>query len=244
MSTSDPGRSLSALLGLIHGEPALASLLAECRARDDGDLTHDMSHALRVALGTLRLGGPEVDVREAIAAALLHDAVNPPKDSPERRHASERSADLARARLPSLGFTAEAVERITEAIRDHSWSRGAEPGSALGRALQDADRLEALGAIGLLRCVSTGVRMGGAWFDADDPWAESRPLDDARYSVDHFFTKLLALPSTMRTEAGRIEAVRRAAYLRGFLAQLGDELGRPLADSHGIADWRREPPAR
>lgn len=228
MSASDPGGSLTALLSHIHGEPALASLLAECRARDDGDLTHDTSHALRVALGTLRLGGAEVDAREAIAASLLHDAVNPPKDSPERRHASERSAELARERLPALGFAAEAVERIASAIRDHSWSRGAEPDSALGRALQDSDRLEALGAIGLLRCVTTGVRMGGAWFDADDPWAESRPLDDARYSVDHFFTKLLALPSTMRTRAGRAEAARRAAYLRAFLEQLGDELGRPL----------------
>ena len=233
MTGRDLDGSLTALLAHIQGEPALASLLAECRARDDGDLTHDSSHALRVALGTLRLGGAEVDAREAIAAALLHDAVNPPKDSPERRHASERSADMARGRLPALGFTTEAVERIASAIRDHSWSRGAEPDSALGRALQDADRLEALGAIGLLRCVTTGVRMGGSWFDADDPWAASRPLDDARYSVDHFFTKLLALPESMRTEAGRIEAARRALFLRAFLTQLGSELDRPLPASGG-----------
>ena len=72
--------------------------------------------------------------------------------------------------------------------------------------------------------------MGGDWFHADDPWAEARPLDDAHYSVDHFFTKLLALPATMRTEAGRREAERRAAFLRDFLARLGDELGRPAPD--------------
>ena len=101
------------------------------------------------------------------------------------------------------------------------------PATPLGRALQDADRLEALGAIGLLRCIATGVRMNGAWFDADDPWAEARPLDDARFSIDHFFTKLLRLPATMRTDAGRAEAERRAAFLREFLARLGDELGRP-----------------
>jgi uncharacterized protein len=187
-----------------------------------------VNHLLRVALGTLRLGGATVDPREAIAAALLHDAVNPPKDSAERALASERSAEWARARLPALGFAPQAVARIAAAIRDHSFSRGAEPESPLGRALQDADRLEALGAIGLLRCISTGVRMDGAWFDADDPWAESRPLDDARYSVDHFFGKLLRLPGTMRTEAGRAEAERRAEFLRAFLAQLGQELGRPL----------------
>ena len=217
------------LLARIAADSALAALLAESRARDAAlavpDPTHDTAHALRVAVWTLRLGGADVDAREAVAAALLHDAVNPPKDSPERASASKRSAAHARERLAALGFTPEAGERIAAAVRDHSWSRGAEPEDALGCALQDADRLEALGAIGLLRCVSTGVRMGGAWFDPDDPWAVSRPLDDTRYSVDHFFTKLLLVPESMRTAAGRAEAGRRAAWLRAFLEQLGSELG-------------------
>ena len=222
------------ILGLearIAADPALAVLLDESRARDAAaavpDPTHDTAHALRVAHWTLRLGGTEADAREAIAAALLHDAVNPPKDSPERSLASVQSAEAARERLTALGFAADSVERICVAIRDHSFSRGAVPATPLGRALQDADRLEALGAIGLLRCISTGVRMGGAWFHTDDPWAEARPLDDAGYSVDHFFTKLLTLPATMRTEAGRAEADRRVAFLREFLAHLGGELGRP-----------------
>ncbi|HEY6195987.1 MAG TPA: HD domain-containing protein [Candidatus Eisenbacteria bacterium] len=222
---------LSPLDALLAVDAVLATLLAELRSRDAGraapDPAHDASHALRVARWTLALGGLSVDPREAVAAALLHDAVNPPKDSPDRGTASERSADFARERLPALGFSTDSIARIADAIRDHSFSRGAVPASPLGCALQDADRLEALGAIGLLRCISTGVRMGGAWFDADDPWAEARPLDDARFSVDHCFTKLLELPATMRTEAGRAEAERRAAFLREFLARLGDELGRP-----------------
>jgi uncharacterized protein len=69
--------------------------------------------------------------------------------------------------------------------------------------------------------------MGSAWFDAGDVWAERRPLDDRRFAVDHFFTKLLLLPATMCTEGGRIEAERRAAFLRAFLSQLGEELGAP-----------------
>ncbi len=221
-------RSIAALLDFMAGEEALASLLLEARARDGAapDPTHDVAHALRVALWTIRLGGDEVDEREAIAAALLHDAVNPPKDSPERAHASERSSELAGRRLPACDFAPEAVTRIAAAIRDHSFSRGAVPATPLGRALQDADRLEALGAIGLLRCVSTGVRMGGEWFDGEDPFAEHRALDDKRYSVDHFYTKLLLLAGTMCTEAGRAEAERRTAFLNTFLTQLGDELGR------------------
>lgn len=212
-------------------DPALATLLAEARARDmteaHPDPTHDVAHALRVAHWTLLLGGAAIDAREAVAAALLHDAVNPPKDSPERAQASVRSAELARVRLGTLAFSSAAIDRIADAIRDHSFSRGAVPATALGCALQDADRLEALGAIGLLRCVSTGVRMNGAWFHAEDPWAEARPLDDARYSVDHFYQKLFTLPATMRTPAGRAEAERRVAFLRAFLEQLGGELGKP-----------------
>jgi uncharacterized protein len=225
-----PGRA--AILARIASDPALTALLAEARARDAAlvhpDLTHDTAHALRVAVWAVRLGGDAVDAREAIAAALLHDAVNPPKNSPERASASERSAAQARERLAALGFAPDAVERIAAAIRDHSWSRGAEPADALGCALQDADRLEALGAIGLLRCVSTGVRMGGEWFHGDDPWAAARALDDTRYSVDHFFTKLLLVPGSMRTPAGREEAARRADHLKTFLAQLAHELDAPL----------------
>lgn len=219
------------LLDRIAADPALAALLAEARARDaaqrPADPAHDAEHLLRVARWTLRLAEPGVDAREAIAAALLHDAVTVPKNSPDRARASELAAESAAARLPALGFAPAAVARVAAAVRDHSFSRGAVPESALGRALQDADRLEALGAIGLLRCVTTGVRLGGEWFHAGDPFAKSREPDDARYSVDHFFTKLLRLPGTMRTEAGREEARRRAALLRTFLLALADELGTP-----------------
>jgi len=217
------------LLGRIAADPALAALLAEARARDAAlavpDPTHDVAHLLRVAAWTLRLGGGEVDFREAVAAALLHDAVHVPKDSPDRATASERAAAHAAERLTALGFAPGAVARIADAVRDHSFSRGAVPQAALGRALQDADRLEALGAIGLLRTISTGVRMGADWFHPDDPFACGRPLDDRRYSVDHFHAKLLGLPATMRTAAGRAEAERRVALLRAFLDALADELG-------------------
>jgi uncharacterized protein len=218
-------RDRAELLAGIAADAALTTLLAEARARDDGDPSHGVEHALRVALWTMRLGGGAVEPREAVAAALLHDAVNTPKHVPERARASERSADLARSRLSALGFAPAAVARIADAIRDHSFSRGATPSDALGRALQDADRLEALGAIGLLRCVSTGARMGAAWFDPGDPWARARALDDARWSVDHLFVKLLRLPATLHTAAGRAEAERRAGFLREFARRLGEELG-------------------
>jgi uncharacterized protein len=216
---------------LLEDDVALGALRDRLEPRLSDDPGHDMAHCLRVAAWTLRLGGDQVDPREAVAAALLHDVVNLPKDSPERAQASELSARVAQTELASLGFTAAAIGRIVAAVRDHSFSRGATPEDALGRALQDADRLETLGAIGLMRCVAVSTQMGGTFFDSQDPWARARELQDTRYFVDHFFTKLLTLPETLCTEAGRTEARRRGAYLRGFLAQLADEIGEPAPTS-------------
>ncbi len=93
--------------------------------------------------------------------------------------------------------------------------------------VQDADRLEALGAIGLARCLMLGGQMGSQLVDFADPWAHHRPLTDDRISVDHFFAKLLGLPATMRTEAGKREADRRVLLLRTFLQELAREAGFP-----------------
>ncbi|MCA9615547.1 MAG: HD domain-containing protein [Myxococcales bacterium] len=225
---------VASLHAFVHADPALVAVDAELRRRlaadpHGDDPGHDAAHAYRVALWTVRLA-PDENPRHAIAAALLHDVVNVPKSSPDRHLASERSADVARALLPTLDFAPDDVARIAAAIRDHSFSRGAIPESPLGDALQDADRLEALGALGLCRTISTGSRMGARYFENDDPWGSQRELDDRRYSVDHFFTKLLGLAPTMRTAAGRAEGERRAAFLRAFLVQLGDEIGSPAPD--------------
>ncbi len=211
----------------IEKDTGLARLQEVVVARLDAqgfDAGHDLVHALRVASWTLRLD-PKVDRREAIAAALLHDVVNLPKDHPERSTASTQSADVARSILPDCGFDEEGTERIAHAIESHSFSRGLPPANALARALQDADRLETLGSIGLMRVFSTGARMGAAYFDAADPWAEGRPFDDLRFSIDHFAVKLLSLPDSMQTEKGREEGRRRVERMRRFLRDLADEIG-------------------
>jgi uncharacterized protein len=173
----------------------------------------------------LRLADGAIDPRLVIAAALLHDIVNVPKNSPERASASELSARAAADLLPQHGFSSAETADVVAAIRTHSFSRSESPTNELGRVLSDADRLEALGVIGLFRTISTGVRMGAHYFDADDPWATDRPLDDRAYSVDHFFTKLFRLPETLSTERGRKEAHRRVAFLHATLVELATELG-------------------
>ncbi|MEM9862930.1 MAG: HD domain-containing protein [Myxococcota bacterium] len=219
---------LDALRPTYDAHPSLFRLRDEARERlgqHGFDAGHDLAHADRVSLWTMRLLGDQGSAEEAVSAALLHDVVNLPKDHPERAMASVRSADVARALLPACGFRDASTTRVAEAIEDHSYSRGAVPRSALGCALQDADRLETLGAIGLMRVFSTGARLGARYFDPDDPWSERREPDDLRYSIDHFRTKLLRLEHTMQTPAGAKEARRRTARLEHFLADLADELG-------------------
>ena len=77
-------------------ERELPGLLAQAAERFDDDPGHDLQHALRVARWTLRLSDGQVPPRLALAAAVLHDIVNLPKDSPDRAQASERSAAVAR----------------------------------------------------------------------------------------------------------------------------------------------------
>lgn len=234
MNASTP-KSIPELAELVRRDPVLGRVHEFLRARADDDPAHDVAHAERVALWTLRLA-PEVPQRLAVAAALLHDSVNVPKDSPDRARASELCAAEASQLLPSLGFSDEETVTIADAIRTHSYSRGEPPKSELGRALQDADRLETLGALGLCRVLSTGARLGARYFEALDPWAERRGLDDRSYSVDHFFTKLLSLADTMHTPLGRQEARGRTEYLLTFLEQLGREIGVPFARSPRLAD--------
>jgi uncharacterized protein len=213
------------LLAFIASDARLSRLLELVQKRLDHDPGHDVEHCLRVALWTLRLGADAVEERRAVAAALLHDIVNVDKSSPERARASELSAAEARGVLAELGFEPAEIDEIASAIRDHAFSAGRVPDSALGCALQDADRLEALGALGIFRTISTGVRMGARYFDPADPWAERRELDDRAFTVDHFYVKLLGLADTMTTELGRHEARRRTELLRRFLWELAGELG-------------------
>ncbi len=218
--------TLAQLQAFIDGDTAL-SAIRQAMADATDDTSHDLNHALRVAVATLDIADERVAPRDAVAAALLHDVVHVPKSSPLRAQASELSANKAREILVAHDFSESSTERIVAAIRDHSFSRGATPTDALGCALQDADRLEALGAIGILRCAATGAAMGASLFDDADPWAADRSLDDRRYSIDHFFKKLLTLPATMTTERGRQLAEERCVILHQLLDALAVELGVP-----------------
>jgi uncharacterized protein len=191
------------------------------------DASHDVHHCDRVWVSCQRIAEAEAssaDLLVLLAAAYLHDIVSPPKDSPQRRHASVLSAERAALRLEALGFPREKLGAVRHAIEAHSFSAGIPPETEEARILQDADRLEALGAIGLARVFYVAGRLGSQLFDPEDPMAERRPLDDRRFAVDHFREKLLKLPEQMNTGAGARLAQKRAAILERYLDDLAAEL--------------------
>lgn len=158
-------------------------------------------------------------------AAWLHDCVSVPKDSPLRAKASELAADRALDILRKHGYPDRHFPDIHHAIRAHSFSAGITPETIEAKVLQDADRLDALGAVGLSRCLMLGGHLGSTLYHPDDPFAEKRKLEDAKFCIDHFFAKLLGLKDTMQTQAGRALAEERTEFLSTFLKQLGSEIG-------------------
>lgn len=164
------------------------------------------------------------NLEHLLAAALLHDLVNLPKNHPERKQASQMAAEKSRLALFQVGFAADEVEKITSIIREHSYSAGMAPSSLESAILQDADKLDALGAIGIMRTVTFGAKMGASYYHATQAFSNDRNLDDKAFMVDHFSTKLLNLPNLMNTSPAKAEGIRRVEFKKNFLAELRVEL--------------------
>ncbi len=113
---------------------------------------------------------------------------------------------------------------MTHAIEAHSFSGGIEPESVEARILQDADRLDSIGLVGVARCFYTAGRMGSALYDPADATGATRERDDRRFALDHFYTKLLKLAGSFQTETGARLARERDTRLRKFLDDFRAEI--------------------
>ena len=181
--------------------------------RSDG---HEAAHSLRVWRTAMLLAGQDPDCDEEIVslAALLHDVDD------HKLFATENQAN-ARAFLTGQQLSPERIERICEAIRSVSFSqnRGHRPQTREGQIVQDADRLDAIGAIGIARAFAYGGQHG-------------RSLES---SVRHFYDKLLLLKDEMNTPGGKAMAESRHAFLTAFLEELHTELGQEPGSEDGTA---------
>ena len=189
------------------------------------DAAHDLSHIKRVVKNCSYLTDIEgADASVTLPAAWLHDCVAVAKDSPLRSAGSRLAADAAIEFLSKIGYSKERLPEVYHAIEAHSFSAGITPRSLEAQVVQDADRLDSLGAIGIARCLLVGGHLRRPLCDSDDPFCDSREPDDSLYTIDHFYSKLFKLPDTMQTEAGRNEAQRRAALMRDYLENLRLEI--------------------
>ncbi len=192
----------------------------------EADPAHDWLHVERVASNARAISLAErADTEVAVAAALLHELFNHPKGHPESHRSGEICAEHAREVLRMVRWPDHRVEPVCYAIRVHPFSLGVTPDTLEAKVLQDADRLDAIGAIGVARCFATCSDMKRPFYDPADPLCARREPDDKRWGVDHFYKKLLGLEARMHTATAREMARARGAFMREFLARFGDEVG-------------------
>lgn len=189
------------------------------------DAAHDNDHLRRVVKTVRLLAAAEGAALEIVVpAAWLHDCVRISKSSPLRSRASLLAAERAVLLLDGWGYEENYREAIRHAIEAHSFSAGVTPQTVEAKVLQDADRLDALGAVGLCRCLMVGGEGHKVIYDEADPFCEKRKPDEQKYIIDHFYSKLLNLADKMNTATAQKEAQRRVEFMRCFLLQLRKEL--------------------
>lgn len=205
------------------------TLTTACREylsdRLSSDPAHDLAHVERVVHCARQLAQQEqAELAVVLPAAWLHDCVTLPKDAANRAQSSRLAAAEACRFLTAQGYPAAHLPAIHHAIEAHSFSAGIDPRTLEAKIVQDADRLDALGAIGVARCLLVGGALQRPLYHSDDPFCRQREPDDRRFSLDHFYRKLLHLADRLHTEAARREAARRLPFMRQFLSQLASEL--------------------
>ncbi len=203
----------------------LDSLENEVKKSIENDPAHDFEHTIRVYKNAQKICKKEkANEKLVLSAALLHDIVSYPKSDKRSKTSSIKSATKSKQILEKLDFSKEEITIISDAIRDHSFSQNKIPKTLEGKILQDADRLDALGAIGIARVFATGGSLKRPFYNINDPFCKKRIPDDKTWTVDHFFQKLLKLESLMNTKSGKVEAKKRTKIIKEFLNQLKQEI--------------------
>ncbi|MBB3205757.1 uncharacterized protein FHS27_001561 [Rhodopirellula rubra] len=176
---------------------------------------HGMDHVLRVLKSARAIqaeaGG---DLKIVELAALLHDV-----GDAKFHDGVERSAEFAREILGDLGAESALIDHVAHIVDNISFRKGIDSSelSLEGKVVQDADRLDALGAIGIVRTIEYGAAFGQPFYLPGE--------DDAKTGVGHFHEKLFKLKALMNTDAARRMAVEREEFMRQFLDHFLNECG-------------------
>lgn len=200
--------------------------VAESKISRLNDPSHDINHTLRVLSLAEKIGmKEEADLDIVTASAIFHDVISYPKNHHKRMLSSKKSADFARKILiKEKLFPKGKIEKTCKAIDLCSFSRGAKPDFLEAKILQDADSLEGMGAISIMRTFSSAGQMNQGFYNNVDPFCKKRKPDNKRYAVDLFFTRLLVVSERLHTKTAKLLAKKRLDFLHSFLKQLEFEL--------------------
>jgi uncharacterized protein len=217
---------MDAIAAIFGDQAKLAERLLAALGRQGDDGSHDRSHLLRVWRNAVSIAGQEQDCDRTVltAAVILHDCVAVEKNAPERSLASRLAASRGRTILGDLGWDPARIDAAAHAIEAHSFSAGIAPETIEARIVQDADRLDAIGAIGIARCFYVAGRMGSGLYDPADPQAANRNLDDRRFALDHFGAKLFKVAQNFQTKTGQALAEARTRTMQDFVRTLLGEI--------------------
>ena len=192
---------------------------------EKNDPAHDFMHIMRVYKNAEKICKLEkVDRRLVLVSVLLHDIVKKTDSDKRSKSSADLSADKAILILKKLQFSENDIVIVAEAIRNHSFTKGNVSASIEGRILQDADRLDALGAVGIARVFSVSGSKNRQFYQSNDPFSKNREPNDKKWALDHFFNKLLVLEKSMNTTTGKLEAKKRTSVLKNYLNDLKKEI--------------------
>lgn len=204
-------------------ESLFSKKISETVSSDDP--AHDFLHFKRVVRTAKNLCEIEkANIKIVLPAAWLHDFVVIPKNDPRRKQASQLSARAAVQYLREINYPEEFLEDIAHAIEAHSFSANIKANTLEAQIVQDADRLDGLGAIGIARCFATAGLLKVPFYSEIDPFCHERSPDDRHYTIDHFFAKLFKVAESLHTSAGKNEGFKRVEIMKRFLNDLNLEI--------------------
>ena len=194
------------------------------------DPSHDTEHVRRVLAAAKLIQKSEGgDLEILIPAVLGHDIITYPKNDPKSKLATEESANymmeiLSNYKITGYRYPQKKISAVTACINECSWSKGLPASSWESKILQDADRLEAVGTIAIMRTFTSGGQMNRALYDTLDPFCKKGIPEGVGASLDLFYQRLLKVVPTLHSETAKRIGKRRELALYQFLLETEHEL--------------------
>jgi len=152
---------------------SLETLKQEIRLKMSNESAHDFDHIMRVYKNAQKICKKEkADEKLVLSAVLLHDVVSYPKSDKRSKSSSIKSSEASKQILKNYNFTEDEIQIISDAIKDHSFSQNKTPKTIEGKILQDADRLDAIGAIGIARVFAVAGSEKRSFYSINDPFCK------------------------------------------------------------------------